>query len=280
MEASHLIVSGEHSLEACTHAFARAPREAALFCDIDGTISPVASRPADAVVPARFHELLAALRDRVGLLAFVTGRGSEDGHRLVPLDDATYVGAHGLELMSDGHTVQTEPLAERYVADVQAIAAIAARDLDQQRLGIVLEDKRTVLAIHYRLAPDTSATRHEILRKVIEPARARGLAISTGHCAFEVRPPLPFTKGTAIRRLLDAGSHHAALTLGDDLTDITGFRAIHEWAERDGRRSAYALAAVTAETPEAVSVEADIVVAATPGVAEVLTRLQRTLDLR
>jgi trehalose-phosphatase len=280
MEASHLIISGKHALEECEQAFARAPRAAALFCDIDGTISPVVSRPSDAVVPPRFHEVLAALRDRVGMLAFVTGRRSEDGHRLIPLDGATYVGAHGLEHMSDGRTVQTEPLAEAYVADVQAIAAVAARDPDLQRMGVVLEDKRTVLAIHYRLAPDAAVARHEILRKVVDPARARGLAISTGHYAFEVRPPLPFSKGTAIRRLLDAGAYQVALTLGDDLTDVTGFKAVHEWGEQDGRRSAYALAALTAETPGPVSEEADIGVAATPGVAEALTRLLRALDPR
>ena len=102
----------------------------------------------------------------------------------------------------------------------------------------MIEDKRTVLAIHYRLAEDPAATRHQILARVIEPARERGLAIATGHFAFEVRPPLPFTKGTAVRRLLAAGDYFAAMGCGDDLTDITAFAAIREWGERDARRAA------------------------------------------
>ena len=78
---------------------------------------------------------------------------------------------------------------------VQEVAEAAARDLDCEALGIVLENKRTVLAVHYRLASDAARTRHEILTRVVEPARARGLAISTGHFVFEVRPPLPVHQG-------------------------------------------------------------------------------------
>ena len=136
----------------------------------------------------------------------------------------------------------------------------------------MIEDKRTVLAIHYRLAEDAAATRHQILARVIEPARERGLAIATGHFAFEVRPPLPFNKGTAVRRLLAAGDYFSAMGCGDDLTDITAFAAIREWGERDARRTTVAVAAVTDETPRPVTEAADVLVRATPGVHEVLAR--------
>ncbi|MCX6373774.1 MAG: trehalose-phosphatase, partial [Actinobacteria bacterium] len=98
-------------------------------------------------------------------------------------------------------------------------------------------------------------------------------AISTGHFLFEVRPPLPFNKGTATRRLLADGDHRAAMFCGDDLTDVTGFKTLHDWAARDARRRACAVAAVTAETPRPVMDDADVLVQATPGVYEVLSRL-------
>jgi len=60
---------------------------------------------------------------------------------------------------------------------------------------------------------------------------------------------------------------------GDDLTDVTGFKTLHDWAARDARRAACALTAVTAETPRPVIEEADVLVRATPGVYETLTRL-------
>jgi trehalose-phosphatase len=273
MPGGQLITKGETELDACLAAFAAAPRAGALLCDIDGTISPIAARPGEAAVSQPFREVLAALTARLGLVAFATGRSLEDGRRMIPVDGAAYIGTHGLELMTPGGQILTEPRAEGYITEIKAVADAAARDLDCDALGVVLENKRTVLAVHYRLAADAARTRHEILTKVVEPARRRGLAISTGHFLFEVRPPLPFTKGTATRRLLAGGDYLAGLFCGDDLTDVTGFKALHDWAAGDARRAACAVAAVTAETPRPVIEDADVLVRATPGVFEALMRL-------
>jgi trehalose 6-phosphate phosphatase len=274
VDAGSPIISGTEALDAFVRAAAGAPAAAALFCDVDGTVSPIAPTPAEARVPPQTRELLRALVARLGLVAFVSGRALDDARRLVDLDGAAYVGNHGLELQRPGGEVFVEPQAERYVAAVHEVAEAAARDLDCDALGVVIEDKRAVVAIHYRLAPDPAATRHEILTRVIEPARGRGLTIGTGHYAFEVRPPLPFTKGTAVRRLLADGQFMAVLGCGDDLTDVAAFDAIHEWGERDARRRACTVAAVTDETPRPVLDGADVLVRATPGVFEALSRLR------
>jgi trehalose 6-phosphate phosphatase len=272
VETGSPIISGHEALDAFLGAAAGAPAAAALLCDIDGTISPIAPRPGDAHVPGAFREVLAALVGRIGLVAFVTGRALEDGRRMIPLEGAAYIGTHGLETMTADGTLTVEPQAEPYVALIHEVAEAAARDLDCEALGVVIEDKRTVLAFHYRLAEDAADTRHQILARVIEPARERGLAVATGHFAFEVRPPLSFSKGTAVRRLLAGGGYLAAMGCGDDLTDVSAFAAIREWGERDARRRTVAVAAVTDETPRSVVDAADVLVAATPGVHEVLAR--------
>ena len=277
MQAGSPIVSGTEALEAFVRAAGAAPEAAALLCDIDGTIAPIAPTPAEAHVPEAFRELLTALVGRLGLVAFVTGRSLEDGRRMIPLDGATYVGIHGLETMAADGTISVEPQAERYAATIHDVAEAAARDLDCEALGVVIEDKHTVLAVHYRLADDTAATRHEILTRVIEPARERGMSIATGHLSFEVRPPLPFTKGTAVRRVLTSGAYLSAMACGDDLTDITMFAAIRDWGERDARRHTVAVAAVTGETPRPVMDAADVLVRATPGVHEVLSRVAKAV---
>ncbi len=279
MRAGSPIISGTEALDAFVGACADAPEATALLCDIDGTISPIAPTPAEAHVPAPFRELLGALAQRLGLLAFVTGRSLEDGRRMIPLDGAAYIGTHGLETMAAEGSISVDPQAERYAATVHDVAEAAARDLDCEALGVVLEDKRTVLAIHYRLAEDAAATRHQILTRVIEPARERGLAIATGHFMFEVRPPLSFNKGSAVRRLLAAGDYLTAMGCGDDLTDVTLFAAVHNWGERDARRRTVAVAAVTDETPRPVTEAADVLVRATPGVHEVLSRLGRAVGV-
>lgn len=275
MDTGSPIISGFEALDALERAAAQAPHAAALFCDIDGTISPIAPTPAEAHVPEPFRELLAALVGRLGLVAFCTGRSLEDGRRMIPLDGAAYVGTHGLETMTADGAVVSDPQAERYVATIAEIRDAAARELDCDALGVVLEDKRTVLAVHYRLAEDAAAVRHLILQRVVGPARERGLAIATGHFMFEVRPPLPFTKGTAVRHLLDGGDYLSAMACGDDLTDVTLFAAVRDWGERDARRRTAAVAAVTDETPQPVTDAADVLVRATPGVHEVLSRLAR-----
>jgi len=267
------ILAGEQALLSCLDGVRRAPRAAALFCDIDGTISPIAGRPMDAFVPESFLEVLRGLVARLGAVSFVTGRAVEDGRRMVGVEGAAYVGTHGLEIMDVDGSVRTEPQAERHVEVVQEIAALATAELDGVVAGVVLENKRTVLAIHYRLAPDPERARHEIVTRVVDPARARGLAISTGHFLVEVRPPVAVTKGSATRRLLGEDDFLAAVFCGDDLTDVTGFEAIHRWADADARRLACAVAAVTKETPRPVIDESDVRVAATPGMCEVLRRL-------
>src|SRR5665647_2758601 len=118
MPGGQLITKGETELDACLAAFASAPRAGALLCDIDGTISAIVARPGDAAVP-----------EPLGLVAFVTGRALEDGRRMIPLDGAAYVGTHGLELMAPDGQILTEPQAERYIDEVQEVAAAAARDL-------------------------------------------------------------------------------------------------------------------------------------------------------
>ena len=273
MDDDATIIAGEAALSAFLRAAAAAPAAAALFCDVDGTISPIAPRPADAVVPEPFRTLLAQLVGRLGLVAFVSGRALDDTRRMVALGGAAYVGNHGLETLLPDGARSAEPEAEQYVAAIRETAAAAARDLDCEALGVVLEDKRTVLAVHYRLAPDADATRRALVETVVEPARRRGLAVGTGHFAFEIRPPLPFSKGVAVERLLAGGRCRTVMCCGDDLTDVTAFTAARAWAEADRGREACAVAAVTDETPKAVVAAADVLVAATPGVFEVLSRL-------
>jgi trehalose 6-phosphate phosphatase len=273
VDDERLVLEGDDRLNDCLAAFAAAPGRGALFCDVDGTVSPIALRPADAVVPAETRLVLTRLTARLGLVAFVTGRALEDGRRMVAVPGAAYVGTHGLEVATAGGAVLSAPEAEPYVAAIRDVSERAARDLDCEALGVILEDKRTVLAVHYRLAADPQATRQAVETLVVEPARRRGLAVSTGHFTVEIRPPLAFSKGAAVDRLLAAGQYDAALMCGDDLTDLTAFEALRAWAGRDAGRTACAVAAVTAETPASVIAGADVLVRATPGVREVLARL-------
>ncbi len=273
--ADDTILEGEPALDACLAAFAAAPARGALFCDIDGTVSPIAPTPAQAVVPDETRDLLTRLAARLGLVAFVTGRALEDGRRMIDVPGAAYVGTHGLEVRTAEGALLTEPQAERYVTQIRR-GRRAGRPRPGLR-GAGRSCSRTSASCWRSTTawrPDAAATRHAILTRVVEPARARGLAIATGHFAFEVKPPLPFSKGGAVRRLLDADRRRRPPSCAATTSPTSPrSRRCATWAEQDARRSACAVAAVTAETPRSVADEADVQVRATPGVTEVLSRL-------
>jgi trehalose-phosphatase len=270
------VLAGEDRIEAFVRAAAGEPRAAALFCDIDGTVSPIVARPQDAVVPDPTRALLRELVARLGLVAFVTGRALEDGRAMVDLPGAAYVGLHGLEALGPDGRRWTEPEARRFTPAVRTIVRLARERLDTASLGIVLEDKHAILALHYRLARDPDKARAAIEHDVLPAARERGLAVTTGHFLYEVCPPVASSKGTATRHLLGGAAYATAAFLGDDLTDISGFDALRSWAdagESPSPKTSLALAAVTAETPPDVLAASDAQVAATPGVVAVLRRL-------
>ena len=246
------MLMGNETYRTCLSAVARDPRATALFCDIDGTISPIVADPYAATVPAAFRTVLAALAPRLGLLAFVTGRELAQGREMVDVASAAYVGMHGLETVEPGGETQSAATAEPYVAAVQE-SARRAEQLAVRLPGLIIENKRLMFDIHYRKAADPAAALEAIQEEVVAPAREAGLGIAGGHFIVEVRPPLPLSKGTAVAALLDARPRIATtLVFGDDLTDTTAFAAVHEWAARAPGRLACAVAALTEETPAAV----------------------------
>ena len=96
-------------LAAALRAAAREPRATALFCDIDGTVSPIVADPYEAVVPDRVPRDLAALAPRLGLLAFVTGRDVRQAAAMVGVDGAAYVGLHGFDVLTPDGTRGPRP---------------------------------------------------------------------------------------------------------------------------------------------------------------------------
>ncbi|HVC88906.1 MAG TPA: trehalose-phosphatase [Gaiellaceae bacterium] len=225
------------------------PGRAALFLDVDGVLAPIVPRPEDSSVPPATRDELERLADRYGLVACVTGRTSETARAIVGVDRLRYVGQHGLEL---------DPDAESWAGRVHAFGR--ARPWPWQ------EGKPLTVAFHYRLAPDEAAA-HAQLEDVARSALAEGLAVRWGRLVLEVLPPVEATKGTAVRALLAESGLRRALYAGDDVTDLDGFAAL------DGLDAAVRVAVVSSEGPSELRERADIVVASTDEVLELLQQL-------
>ncbi len=219
---------------------AEAPERAAIVLDVDGTLAPIVPRPQDARVPDETRAELERLADRYALLAFLSGRTGDDARLVVGIEDATYVGTHGLEL---------EPEAERWRDTLGELARSADWPAEET------EDKGLTVSFHYRNAADEKAARNA-LEQVAEQARSVGLLARFGRKVLEIRPPVDADKGTAIRHLLRQAGVTRGLYAGDDTTDLDAFRGLRE----AGLILAVCVAVSSEEGPAELRENADVVV--------------------
>lgn len=248
------------------------PLAAAILCDIDGTLAPIVTDPGAAAVPAPTRTLLAQLANRYALVACISGRRASAARRMVGLDQLTYAGNHGLELLLPG---EVEPRLDAAVGRRGDAASGFASRLDWNHLcsvGLRLEDKGPIQAIHWRGAADEDVAEQRA-RALAELAQREGLIAHFGRMVLELRPVATVDKGVAARRLVAESGVSTTLFGGDDSTDLDAFAALRE-LERGGElERAVCVGVASAEGPDRIQREADLVVAGTDGFAEVLERL-------
>jgi alpha,alpha-trehalase len=123
--------------------------------------------------------------------------------------------------------ISVDPGVARY-AEAVAQTARMLEPLLVPFEGVAVENKRWTLSVHYRAADDAVVPR--VLDEVDRVAARQGLRVTQGKKVFELRPPVPVDKGTAIQRVvgeLDASSDHASLLFaGDDATDEDAFQML------------------------------------------------------
>lgn len=180
--------------------------------DYDGTLAPIAARPADAHMRPGTRELLARLCRRFPVV-ILTGRARGDMLRFLDRTGALEViGSHGMETY--GTTIGR--FAERVARWRQALAGrIGGMD------GVDIEDKRLSLAVHYRHAADGGAAQRRIEEAVSDLPGARILG---GKKVINVVPSEAPNKGAALLAACERGGYTRAIYVGDDDTDEDVFR--------------------------------------------------------
>jgi trehalose 6-phosphate phosphatase len=247
-------------------------RPSGLFTDIDGTISEIAPRPELARVEERAQRALIELASQIDVVGAITGRAPEDGQRLLGTADLAVVGNHGFERIH-GDDKWVHPGGSDAVAAVSAsIAAIRDRIEGVAELrGVVLEDKRVSGSIHYRETSDPLAA-EQLLRPIVqEVASTNSLRMTQGKMVLELRPPAIVNKGTAIRQLTTDYDLQGVVFLGDDVTDVDAFHALH-----DLQSAGYAtatIAVIADDTPTSVRESADASVMGVAGCIELIEQL-------
>ncbi len=249
-----------------------APERSAILCDLDGTLAPIVSRPEDSAVPEEARDVLRALAGRYSLVGIVSGRRSLEARRLVGLDELTYSGNHGFELLVPG---AESPAPDRALdgREEDASAFVASLDAAElERLGFRVEDKGAIVALHWRGAEnegEAEARAHEIESE----AEWKGLVPHFGRKVLEIRPDVAIDKGIAVESLLSGPEVEIALYGGDDRTDADAFRGLARLREAGALTASLAVAVVSEEAPPGLLEAADVSVQGTAGYLELLRAL-------
>jgi alpha,alpha-trehalose-phosphate synthase [UDP-forming]/trehalose-phosphatase len=220
-EAPLGIGGAEHWLSLARHT------PLAIVSDLDGTLVPFASTPAQAVVSDRLAELLRKLASAPGVrLAVASGRTRESLEgALGRIPGLLLVAEHGGWKRADG---AWQPCIEPDLGPLStlsdALAAIAAR-----YRGAWIERKTWSLAVHSR--PVRRSERAGLLVEAAAQMDAwlagkPGFERLNGADLVEVRPSR-VRKSLAISWMKDRAPHgERMVALGDDVTDEDLFRAL------------------------------------------------------
>lgn len=193
--------------------------------DFDGTLAPFAPKPELARLPGPTREMLRRLvRNDACDVAILSGRSLSDVRAKAGIPGLHFAGNHGLELGGRG-TRWEHPAARAAAPEVRAVARRLGRSLAGLK-GVILQDKRLSLSVHYRLAGRTLAGPLEatIRRCLPRPSRLR---LFGGHEVWELRPRVRWNKGDALLEMAERlGGDRALVLIGDDATDEEAFKTL------------------------------------------------------
>lgn len=251
--------TGEGAWTALLEPLRSDPKRTAILTDVDGTLAPIVERAEEAAVPAAARAALTRLNERFGLVGCVSGRRAEEARRLVGLEGIAYAGNHGLELLLPGdETPRPDPsLAGRERGAAEFVAALADGRLGG--VGLRLEDKGPIQALHWRGADDEAAAEGHAHELAVEAGQA-GLEPRWGRKVLELRPVGGGGKDAAVAALLATDGVNRAAYAGDDRTDLDAFRRLRELQEGDELASAVCVGVVSPEAPPELPEEADLLV--------------------
>lgn len=224
-------------------------RPIVVFLDFDGTLSDIVERPDTAILIKGAAKALESLAAQCPV-AIISGRDLADVRGRVEIEGLCYAGSHGFELYAPDGSYHQKAGADA----VSSLAGAAAQLSEQLQTipGITLERKRFAVAVHYRNV--NPAAVDQIIATVRQLGRSANLRVTTGRRVIELRPNIPWDKGSTIQwvRELNVGTDRAVepdilpLYIGDDITDEDAFDVVRSGGvgivvrhdENNGRPSA------------------------------------------
>jgi trehalose 6-phosphate phosphatase len=254
---------------------ARSPGEAGLFFDFDGTLAEIVPRPEQARPLEGIRGVLEDLARLFRVVCVVSGRSTEQliewlGPRI------EIWGLHGAERAIEGRAELAPEMAGFEDLMREVLIQARARIEELRMPGLVVEDKRIMVGLHWRMADDPAAAERAVGEIASELAAAHGLKLGRGKLALELRPPRDVSKKEVVTCRAREENLRAAAFAGDDVVDIPAFDALDELSERGV--AVVKIAVKTEGTPAELIARADTTVDGPVGMLDWLQALRSLSD--
>lgn len=199
----------------------------AVFLDYDGTLTPIVSRPDQAVLSEEMRQVVTRLAELCAV-GVISGRDLQDVRRLVGIESIYYAGSHGFDITGpDGKASQAHE-GDRFLPELDAVER-ELRDELADIEGALLERKKFSIAVHYRQVDDERVGDVETVVDRILDGHS-GVRKTYGKRVFDLQPNIDWNKGKALLHVLsELGLDEAdvlPMYLGDDVTDEDAFEVL------------------------------------------------------
>lgn len=200
-----------------------------LFCDYDGTLTPIVDRPEFAVLSNEVKDVLYQLSLYCSIV-IISGRQLADLESLVAINGIYYAGNHGFEIIGPKHFTTKFELGIDHREDINQAYQQLVKKLKHID-NCLIENKEISLSVHYRLVDENLIAYIEQVLDEVAAGYDR-LKKSHGKKVFELRPNIDWNKGKALcfitKELGFNTSDYVTIYLGDDLTDEDAFKVLRD----------------------------------------------------
>ncbi|WP_170314600.1 trehalose-phosphatase [Aquibium carbonis] len=200
------------------------PSSTAFFFDFDGTLAEIVEDPRAVRIAPEVLEALSRLhRMSGGAVAVVSGREIDALDAFLSPLRLPLGGAHGSERRDpQGRRHQVEADRQSIERVVEQLNRFAA-----SHEGLLVEAKRTSVALHYRRRPELERACRELARAVADTS---GLSLLEGKMVAELKLS-GRTKGDLVADFMAEAPFRGRrpVFFGDDVTDEDAFGALPRW---------------------------------------------------
>lgn len=165
-----------------------------LILDYDGTLTHLTSHPDLAIMSEETIKVLQRLTRMPDVnIAIISGRTLDNVKTMVGIENVTYAGSHGIEILHPDGTNFVHPVPRQYEQKIVGLQKVLMDEVCTD--GAWVENKGVMLTYHYREAP--VAKREQLEQRAIEIFKNAGFEPHQGFLAIEGKPPITWDQGRA-----------------------------------------------------------------------------------